>query len=300
MSIGRQRTALNAPSCEAPISAAVVYFPLMRTLSSFPVARAARLHRLRTVVLGVVAGATLAVPATARAQARITRENLNAWFTITGDVRLARRWYADYDVSLRRSGPVEEMQQVLPRVGVRYQPNSTIRFNWGYAFAETWPFGKLPAAFRFPEHRMWEQIQLSQAVGRVAVTHRYRMEQRWLGRVAMEDGEEQVQNWVRTNRFRYRVQGTLPLQGKTLDDREFYLTGNAEVFLNWGANVQYNVFDQNRLVLGIGRRVSEKLRLEVGYLEQLGEKSNGRFLERNHTLLFSVYPSLSLWHDEKR
>lgn len=56
-----------------------------------------------------MAGATLAVPATARAQARITRENLNAWFTITGDVRLARRWYADYDVSLRRSGPVEEM-----------------------------------------------------------------------------------------------------------------------------------------------------------------------------------------------
>lgn len=266
------------------------------------IARRAEAGRRRALPVAFVLllGLSLVRPSHARAQSRVTRENLNAWVTVTGDVRLSRRWFFDYDASVRRSGPWDEMQAILPRASVRYQPNSSIRFNWGYAFSEVWPYGKLPNAFRSPEHRMWEQVQLAQTVGRVAVTHRYRLEQRWLGRVALEDGEEQVQNWVRTNRFRYRVQGTLPLQGKTLDDREFYVAGNAEVFLNWGANVQYNVFDQNRMSLALGRRFSDKLRVEVGYLEQLAEKSNGRLLERNHTILLGFYPSASLWHEQKR
>lgn len=272
----------------------------MYPISSSAFACTAWWHRLRFVLLAALAGFTLAAPATARAQARVTRENLNAWFTVSGDVRLSRRWYLDYDPSLRLSGPADEMQQLLLRFGMRFQPAPAVRLTSGYAFVDTWPYGKLPSAFRFPEHRMWEQIQLSQAVGRVAVSHRYRLEQRWLGRVALEDEEARVQNWVRTNRFRYRILGTLPLRGKSLDDGEFYLTASDEVFLNWGANVQYNVFDQNRLVLAIGRSFTEKLRVEVGYLDQLIAKANGRQLERNHTIVLSVFPSLSLWHDDKR
>lgn len=252
------------------------------------------------LVRALTLAAVVFLPLQAPAQARVTRENVNSWLTVSGDLRLSERWYLDYDPALRRHGPADEMQQLLLRAGLRYQATSAVRLTWGYAFVETWPYGKLPSTSRFPEHRMWEQLQLNHATGRVALNHRYRLEQRWLGRVAPENGEERVQNWVRTNRFRYRIQATLPLEGKTLDDGEFYLTANDEVFLNWGANVQYNVFDQNRIVLAVGRRFSEKLRVEIGYLDQLIEKANGRQLERNHTLLLSVYPSTSLWHDNKR
>ena len=253
-----------------------------------------RRFRLPLLAGGIAMWATLTIPSSALAQERTTRENLNAWATVIGDVQLTKRWFADYDVSLRTSGPFEEKMQFLPRLSVRYQPRPALRFNVGYNFVETWPYGKLPNAFRAPEHRMWEQVQLSQSVGRVNLTHRYRLEQRWNGRVALEDGEPQVQNWVRTNRFRYRLQGIVPLRGATLDDDEFYLHTSAELFLNWGANVQYNIFDQQRLLLLLGRRFSKHLRAEVGYMEHLIEKSNGRFLERNHTLVFNLYPSVSL------
>lgn len=272
----------------------------MRTTRPLALAAGARRLGARSLVVALLSGALVLSPSPARAQARVTRENLNAWLTVSGDVRLAERWFLDYDPSLRRSGPADEMQQLLLRLGLRYQPMPAVRVTGGYAFVETWPYGKLPATYRFPEHRLWEQLQLNHSIGRVALTHRYRLEQRWLGRVAPEDGEERVQNWVRTNRFRYRIQGTLPLEGKTLDDGEFYVTANDEVFLNWGANVQYNVFDQNRIVFAVGRRFSEKLRVEIGYLDQLIEKANGRQLERNHTLLLSILPSASLWHDNKR
>ena len=246
---------------------------------------------VRCVAMAVALLSTSRVTAQATRQ---TRENLNAWLTLNGEVALSRKWFADYDVSLRRSGPLDEWQQILPRVSARYQMLPNVRFNWGYNFAETFPFGKLPNAFRFPEHRMWEQVQLSQGVGRVSLTHRYRLEQRWLGRVASVNGEESVQNWVRTNRGRYRVQGTIPLQGPTTEDGEFYTHLGLEMFLNWGANVQFNVFDQNRLTWMVGRRFSKSLRVEAGYMEQLTEKASGRFLERNHTLLLTFFTSSSL------
>lgn len=225
---------------------------------------------------------------------RQTRENLNAWLNLNGEVELRRKWFADYDVSLRRSGPLDGWQQILPRVSARYQLLPNVRFSWGYNFAETFPSGKLPIAFRFPEHRMWEQVQLSQGVGRVGLTHRYRLEQRWLGRVASVNGEESVQNWVRTNRARYRVQGIVPLQGPTTEDGEFYTNLGLELFMSWGANVQFNVFDQNRLHWTVGRRFSKSLRVEAGYLEQLLAKASGRFLERNHTIMLTFFTSSSL------
>ena len=225
---------------------------------------------------------------------RRVREQLNAWLNVAGELEVARRWAVDYDVSLRRHGPVDDWQGALARAGVRFQPLPALRLTWGYAFAESWPYGKLPAPFAFPEHRMWEQLQLQGGVGRVAMTHRYRLEQRWLGRVAAEGSEERVQNWVRSNRLRYRMQGTIPLRGPTLDDGEFYLNVHDELFVAWGANVQANLFDQNRLSLSLGRRSSRGFRAEAGYLQQLLLKGNGRELERNHTLVVTLYPNVTL------
>lgn len=249
-----------------------------------------------SAALALLALWTAAGRATAAAaqSPRTTRENVNAWLTLNGEVELAPRWFVDYDASLRRHGPMERWQQVLSRAAVRYQLTPSLRLSWGYAFAETWPYGKLPAAFRFPEHRMWEQVQAGHTLGRVGLTHRYRLEQRWLGRVALEDGAERVQDWVRTNRIRYRVLATIPLQGATADDGEFYATAGDELFLNWGANVQSNVFDQNRVIASLGYRISGRLRLEAGYIEQLVAKANGRDLERNHTLTMAFFTAHSL------
>lgn len=224
---------------------------------------------------------------------RTTKENTNAWFNVVGEVEMTKRWFADYDVSFRRSGPLDEWMAILPRVGLRYQALPNLRLTAGYAFSESWPYGKIPIAFKTPEHRMWEQVQVNSTVGRVALSNRYRFEQRWQGHVVDENGDEHVANWVRLNRFRYRLLGTLPLQGKTLDDGEFYLAASDEVFLGWGANVQQNVFDQNRAAINIGRRFSKNFRAEIGYLQQLSEKPSGRLLEKNHTIVLAIYPNFS-------
>lgn len=237
----------------------------------------------------------MAIPVALPAQSpRETRENFNAWGTLFGDVQLTPRWFLDYELSLRRSGPVREWQTILPRLSARYRINDHVQLSWGGALPESWPYGKLPVAFRFPERRMWEQLLLSHDAGRVALSHRYRLEQRWLGRVALEDGDERVQDWTRSNRFRYRAGAVVPLQGRTTEDGEFYANVNGELFISWGANVAGNVFDQYRLIAALGYRHSRRLRLEAGYLEHLVQRPNGRQLERNHTLVVALLTSQSL------
>lgn len=270
------------------------------TLMYQPIATPARRrvrHSPARCVAALAMVAVLTLPSPATGQERVVREQLNGWINLRSDVQLSRRWFVEPELVLRMHGPVNKMAQAFPRVGVRFQPLTALMLNWGYAYVETWPYGKLPVALQFPEHRMWQQVQLSHAVGRVAISHRYRLEQRWLGRMALERGESRVQNWVRSNRMRYRLQAVVPLQGATLDDGEFYANVSEEPFLNWGANIRGNVFDQNRLGATLGRRVSKALRIEVGYLEQLLQKPDGRTLERNHTLVLNILSNFSLAGD---
>ncbi|MCC6319663.1 MAG: DUF2490 domain-containing protein [Gemmatimonadaceae bacterium] len=235
----------------------------------------------------------LVVPALVHAQ-RETFENVNAWLSWIGDIELDPRWAIDFDGSLRASGPVDQLGQVLWRASVRRNLSANVRASVGYAGSDTHPYGKLPVAFRAPEHRLFQQLQLTHPAGRVQFTHRYRFEQRWSGRVAVVGTDTSVRNWVRTSRLRYLARATIPLQGATLDANEWFVNVADEVMLNFGANIANNTFDQNRMQLGIGRRLGRDYRLELQYLDHLVLRPNGRQLERNHTIVTNVSTSFRL------
>lgn len=253
---------------------------------------ALRVGRRGTGLL-LAALAWVVAPRDAGAQGpRRSVDNLNTWAAVVGEVELARRWFVDYDVQVRRHGPVQRWQQFLPRAGLRFQPTAAVRLTAGYALAESWPYGEVPAPRRTREHRLWEQLQLQHAAGRVALTQRYRLEQRWVGAVTAPGAGAGVAARVRSNRLRYRLQGTLPLRGATVDDGEPYLAAFDELFVQWGENVQANPLDQNRAGVSVGRRWSRRLRTEVGYMHHLVLKPNGRDVEHNHTLLLTVLPTM--------
>ena len=147
----------------------------------------------------------------------------------------------------------------------------------------TYPYGEAPVRAAFPEHRLWQQLSLAHGAGPVSVTHRYRLEQRWIGIMGIVD-PTQVAEWRYANRFRYMVRGSLPVSGRANWPGHTYLAGSGELFTSFGGNVQLNVFDQSRLGAVLGRQVTPTLRLEAGYLQQYILKSTGRDAERNHTL----------------
>jgi len=253
--------------------------------------------RPRPVLAAALAAATLA-PAAVTAQPpgpRDVADNTNAWAMYFGDHAVSRRWALHAEAQVRRAGGAAGLagwQQLLLRPGLIYALSPGARVTAGYAFVDTWPYGDQPVVARFPEHRLWQQLQLGHATGRVAWQHRYRVEQRWVARPLDAAG---ARDRTYSNRARYLVRATVPLRGRTLDAGEAYATAYDELFANWGRNVGRNVLDQNRLYGALGWRLAATTRVEAGYLQQLVLKPNGTQVERNHTLQLAVFQNAALF-----
>ena len=66
-----------------------------------------------------------------------------------------------------------------------------------------------------------------------------------------------------------------------------------EIFIQFGENVQENIFDQNRLSGLIGYKLNKYFKLELGYLNQsvlLGREIGGRnILQKNNGFIMNTY-----------
>ena len=70
-----------------------------------------------------------------------------------------------------------------------------------------------------------------------------------------------------------------------------------EVFFNFGGNVVGNHFDQNRAFLGLGRKLTDTTRLEVGYMEQTIQRRGGEIQDNDHTISVWLMSNASLKHE---
>ena len=248
-----------------------------------------RLKSLRKKLLvGVLALLPCLAAKEAHAQSdgkRINDHNDNGWYMYFGDHRLNDKWGLHTEVQVRRHNILKDPQQLLLRSGVNYHLSPDAFVTLGYGFIETYPYGDYPAADDFIEHRIYEQLQLKGSLGRVGLTHRYRLEQRWVQSPVTED-------FTYLNRARYFLKATLPLAGSSLEAKEPYLAVYDEIFVGFGENIRKNIFDQNRAYVALGYKFSDAASAEVGYLNQIVQKANGVVFERNHTLQVGLFYNL--------
>ncbi|MFN7313066.1 MAG: DUF2490 domain-containing protein, partial [Bacteroidota bacterium] len=149
----------------------------------------------------------------------------------------------------RRDEWITNGQQSLLRVGLNYHLKPNITFRIGYAWIETFAYGEIPIngmGKDFTEHRIYQMAQLNQKEGRVEFTHRFMLEQRFVGtysniNLATED------KYLSLNRARYMLRMQAPLTGSEIKDKTPYVALFNEVFIGFGKNVNANVFDQNRI-----------------------------------------------------
>lgn len=228
---------------------------------------------------------------------RRTADHVHSWFMYFGNHKLSERWGLHAEAQLRRNDLLANAQQLLLRTGVDYYSKNNVRWTVGYAFIETYPYGDFPVANAFPEHRIWQQALVGQTIGKVRLSHRYRLEQRMIGNAAtgkFEDGRFE-------NRFRYMAKATFNL---TKSEKPVFFAVYDEIFINFGEDVGYNLFDQNRLYGAIGFTLSQNVKLEVGYLNQrvqlrsldVSSGTPQNRIENNHTLQFGVFSTIPFMH----
>ncbi len=223
-------------------------------------------------------------------QTRIGETNKIGWFAANATFNVTEKWGIHSEYQWRRDDFVEHWQQGLLRVGVNYKAAPDVLLRAGYAWAETYPYGEIPIngmGKDFTEHRMFEMVQLSQKIASLSVSHRFMLEQRWVGRYtnALLDAED---DYVYTNRMRYMARLQLPFYQK------LYAAVYDELFIGFGGNIGENIFDQNRFGALIGYPISKNIRLEGGYLNQtvqLGREIGGRnvFQHNNGFIVSGIF-----------
>ena len=213
-----------------------------------------------------------------------------SWFCYFGTYRLTDKLSLWTELQLRRADFANEWQQVLPRVGINYHYRDNIVFTAGYAYLWTYPYGEQPIALDQPryEHRPWQQVTLLHSSGKVTFQHRYRLEQRFLqnwtppdpatGLRSIREGYE----WQ--NRMRYRFLLTLPITRTPEGRQKLFATVYDEIFINFGSNIGFNLFDQNRIGTTLGYQFTKQFNFQLGYMNQAIQKANGRDVENNHAL----------------
>jgi hypothetical protein len=202
---------------------------------------------------------------------RISNHNTIGWYGFFGNIKTGKKSTLHTEFQWRRTNLVTNWQQALIRVGYSHQFNKRVQVRVGYALAETFAYGDIPLnglGKNFTEHRLFEMLQLQQPEGIVEFTHRFMLEQRFVGRYSNASLSKEDE-YPLLHRFRYMLRAQLPLKGREVKNGTPYLAAYNEFFIGFGKNVSANVFDQNRTGVLLGYRFNNTVRVEGGYLSQI-------------------------------
>lgn len=219
---------------------------------------------------------------------RVNDYNNTNWLQTFATIALNKKWSIHAEYQWRRTDGVKNWQQGLFRTGFNYKLNDNVILHAGYAEAETFSYGAYPIASNgtFPEHRIYEQLVLRQPLNKFLFTHRFRIEQRWLGRVKAGTDRE-IDDWIFLHRFRYQFRSQLAISKK------WYTAAADEVFIGAGKNVGVNIFDQNRIFLLAGIKLNKNISVEGGYFNQTLQQgrriNNSTIIQRNNGVVLSTF-----------
>jgi hypothetical protein len=232
---------------------------------------------------------------------RLYNYNTIGWYNYFGTFKLNQKFSVHTEYQFRRTEIIKNWQQSLLRIGLNYQLNPKLQVRIGYAWIETFPYGEITingTDKTFTEHRLFEAVTCTDKISKVDLSHRFILEQRWVGRYSDPTLTKEDQ-YPLLNRFRYMFRFQIPLNGKEIKDKYPYMAAFEEIFIGFGKNVNENIFDQNRIGILIGYRFNALVRIEAGYLNQilqLGrevnnrnvfQKNNGIILNANFTFNFA-------------
>lgn len=218
-----------------------------------------------------------------------TLQNYQNWFVYVGQYKFSPKWGMHLDVQFRMDEEVKFAKQNLIRPGIIHYLNPKANVAAGYALIRT--HNAILNAYA-TEHRIWEQFSYGHKLAGTSMSHRVRVEQRFVEKLMAGKSETVSNGYFYGNRLRYMNRTVFDITKKEEARDIFYIALQDEVFANVAASdINKNFFDQNRLFVGLGIFHEKKTRLEIGYLNQYLNPNSGPNL-MNHILQVSVQQNL--------
>ena len=225
------------------------------------------------------------------AQTKTISQEEQVWIGFYNQTRLTKKWGIGTDLHLRtREHFFSGLSQSLARVGVSYYLAETARLTAGYAYSNTYFLDSIKN-IPLPEHRIWQQFQWQTKCGHYNITQRLRLEERFRSNIIGGNTKivSQDFNW----RIRYIFLVERPLN-KNNESNLIALIMSDEINVNFGKQILYNYFDQNRFFLGLKCKINSNDNLQVGYMNIFQQLPAGNKYRNNHVIRIFYFQNLDL------
>jgi hypothetical protein len=200
-------------------------------------------------------------------QAQITKTTTHVeqvWLGYFNQTRLSSKWGIWTDLHLRtKEDFVNNLSQGIARVGLTRYLTDNAKLTFGYAFVNHFPADN-HANISQPEHRIWQQLQWHNRYPRLRLMQWIRLEERFRHKVA--DNDHLAPGYTYNWRVRYNLFLNLPLSKKAFAPHTFSFVLNNEVHINFGKEIVYNYFDQNRFFVGFSYHTNAHDNIQFGYM----------------------------------
>ncbi|MFC6996685.1 DUF2490 domain-containing protein [Rufibacter roseus] len=186
------------------------------------------------------------------------RDNINNWMQYTGTYRFSPSWSLSSTVQYRTYNAVSDLRTFFGGTEAQFNlQKAPVSLVGGFAYLVNRRYNAAEEKSYDHERRLYQQISHRDDIGRVNVTHRYQIEERWL------DQEFHV-------RFRYSVALRIPFGPAEQERKPVYGILRNEIRVI----VRDQPFDSNRISGGLGFLLHKGVALEGTWMSQLGARNN--------------------------
>ena len=231
------------------------------------------------------------LPCCAMAQKTVDTDE-QTWFGAFSQIRLSNRWGLWFDAHLRlRDQYVNTLGQAIVRPGLIFYLYDDVRLTAAYAYVHQFPADGHANIGR-PEHRPWQQVQWFNRFPKLRFTNAIRLEERFRRKLGTDDklGDGYLFNY----RIRLSTAAFVPLTRKNFDPGGLQLVLNNELMVNFGDEIVYNYFDQNRFFAGLAYQISPHAQVHGGYMNLYQQLPAGNAFRNQHTIRFFYFHNFDL------
>lgn len=200
------------------------------------------------------------------------------WFMLVNSTKFNNRWGLHFDAQVRSHNEWNGVRNLLLRPGLTYYIRSNQNATLGYLYTPTIPQN----GATLTEHRIWEQYIISHKAFTGNLSHRFRLEQRFMEKAGNQN--------VFAQRLRYFFRHVQPLKHRGNDfSKGVFAALQNEVFANIHnqENTNNHFFDQNRAYIAAGYRFSKKFDVEAGYMNVFAKGAAANTI--NHVAQLALY-----------
>lgn len=197
------------------------------------------------------------------------------WAGYYNSLSLNEKWSVNSDFQFRTKDWYKTPSQGLGRVGISYKLDPKLNVTVGLAHFRFF----LNDVVTRGEWRPWQEIGLSDRIGKFKISNRLRIEQRFNETNDNNGPTGQYRfNW----RFRYKLDIQYPEEGK------FSVGLGNEIMLNAGKNITVNYFDQNRTYGSLNANLTKNISLQFQFMYIWQLLQNGQTLDHINVIRFNI------------